>query len=112
MVYPLIDINSLTQSEVEAKNSEVLRDTETTISCKITGLAEQLDTVTWEKPGGGAITHNEDGYQIDVGIYESGSKSQTTVLTIPAVKNIADSVYTCVVSERRTDVNSNVFSKL
>ena len=68
--------------------------------------------MTWEKPGGGAITHNEDGYQIDVGIYESGSKSQTTVLTIPAVKNIADSVYTCVVSERRIDVNSNVFSKL
>ena len=67
-------------SDVEVKNSEVLRDTETTISCKITNLAEQLDTVTWEKPGGGAITHNEDGYQIDVGIYESGSKSQTTVL--------------------------------
>ena len=90
-----------------------------TISCVISGLTKQLDTFLWEKPSdAGAITHDVDGYEIDKGSYNSGSYSQTTVLTIPADKNTADSVYTCVitsnehaVSAARTDVHSNVFSK-
>ena len=104
---------------MEAKNSEVLINTQATISCVITGLTEQLNTVTWEKPNGaGVITHDVDGYGIVEGSYESSSNSQTTVLTIPAGENTADSVYTCVitsnehgVSADRTDVNSKVFSK-
>ena len=106
-------------SEVEAKNSEVLTNTQATISCVVSGITQQLNTVTWEKPdGAGAITHTQEGFLVDVGTYNSGTKSQTTILTIPADKNIADNIYTCVitsnehgVTSQKTGVNSNVFSK-
>ena len=104
---------------VEAKNSEVHKSTQTTISCVVNGLTKQLDTVTWEKPSGaGALENNQEGYEIDVGTFNPDLKSQTTILTIPADKNTADSVYTCVVtstehglSEVKTDVNSYVYCK-
>ena len=96
----------------------MLANTQTTISCVVNGLTKQLDTVTWEKPSGVGITHNVDGFLIEVGTFDVDTKSQTTVLTIPASQNTADSVYTCVItsaehgqSSHRTDVNSNVFSK-
>ena len=105
-------------SEVETKDSEVLKDTQASISCVVKGLTKKLDAVTWEKPGGVGITHNVDGFLIVEGTFDVGTKSQTTVLTIPAAQNTADSVYTCVItsaehgqSSHKTDVNSNVFSK-
>ena len=89
----------------------------------MTGLTKKLDAVTWEKPSSGAaITHNTDGYQIDVGTYDADTNSQTTILTIPAGENTADAVYTCVIqsdehgktseSPEKTGVNSNIFSEL
>ena len=105
-------------SGVEAKGSEVLTNTQATISCIVNGLTKQLDTVTWEKPSGVGITHDVDGFLIEVGTFVEGTKSQTTVLTIPAAQNTADSVYTCVITSaehgqtsHKTDVNSNIFSK-
>ncbi|XP_063687072.1 Ig heavy chain C region, secreted form-like [Bolinopsis microptera] len=106
---------------VVAKDSEVLEDTAATISCVVNGLTKQLDAVTWKKPStGGVITTGTDDYQIDVGTYDSGSNSQTTILTIPGPVNGADAVYTCVIqsdehgktsgSEEKTDVKSNVFT--
>ena len=97
----------------------MLTNTQATISCVVNGLTKQLDTVIWQKPGGTeTIAHNVDGYLIDVGTYNSGTKSQTTILTIPANKNSADGVYTCVITSNEhgkssdpTSVNSNVFSK-
>ena len=97
----------------------MVKNSQATISCVISGLTQQLDAVTWEKPDeGGVITHNVDGYEIVEGSYNSGSNSQTTVLTISADKNTADSVYTCIitsnehaVSAAKTEVHSNVFSK-
>ena len=105
---------------VEAKHSEVLKNTQATLSCVVSDLTEQLYTVVWEKPSGAdVVTHNVDGYLIEVGTYDSTTKSQTTVLTIPAENNTADSVYTCVVSPSKqekiaykSDVSSNVYSKL
>ena len=110
---------------MQAKHSEVLKDTVATLSCEVTGLTKVLDAVTWEKPNsGGVITHDTGGYKIDVGTYQKGSNSQTTTLTIPAAANanVADSVYTCVIrsdehgktaeSPEKTNVNLNVFSKL
>ena len=92
-----------------------------TISCVVNGLTRQLDAVVW-KNSDGAITHGTDvanDYQIEEGSH--GSNSQTTVLTIPATKNTADAVYTCVIqsvehgktpgSEVEETVNSNVFSE-
>ena len=92
-----------------------------TISCVVNGLTKQLDAVVW-KNSDGPITHGTDvatDYQIEEGSH--GSNSQTTVLTIPATKNTADAVYTCVIqseehgktsgSEEEKTVNSNVFSE-
>jgi hypothetical protein len=106
-------------SEVEAKHSEVLKDTQATISCVVSGLTKQLDDVGWEKPNsGGTITHDQEGYQIDQGTYQETSHSQTTILTIPIAENGADAVFTCVITSNehkktadKTNVNSNVFSK-
>lgn len=105
-------------SAVEAKGSEVLTATQTTISCVVGGLTKQLDTVAWQKPGGSSITDGQGGYVIADGAYDPGTKSQTTVLTIPAADNDADQVYTCVITSTehgqtadKTNVNSNVFSK-
>ena len=73
----------------------------------------------WQKPkSGGKITDDTDGYKIDEGTYDEASHTQTTVLTIPKSKNIADSAYTCIVhshehkkSEEEKVVKANVFSK-
>ena len=96
----------------------MLKETQATISCVVKGLTKQLDTITWERPGDVAITNGQDGYVIDVGSYKSNTKSQTTILTIPAAENTADKVYTCVITSnehavitQKTDVNSNVFGK-
>ena len=97
----------------------MLTNTQATISCVVSGITQQLNTVVWQKPNnGGTISHDVDGYKIVEGSYDSDTKSQTTILTIPADKNIADSVYTCVITSDEhgksadpTSVNSNVFSK-
>ena len=104
---------------VEAKHSEVHKGTQATISCVVNGLTEQLDAVAWEKPNlGGEITDGAEGYQIDGGAYQEGSHSQTTILTVPAAKNVADAVFSCVItsnehgkSVEKTAVKSAVFSK-
>jgi t-SNARE complex subunit (syntaxin) len=106
-------------SEVEAKHSEVLKGTEATISCVVTGLTKQLDAVVWEKPNnGGTITNNVDDYKIEVGTYQESSHSQTTILTVPSAANQANPVFTCVITSSehqktadKTPVTSNTFSK-
>ena len=110
-------------SAVEPKHNEVLEDTAATISFVVNGLTKQLEAVAW-KNSDGPITNGADvanDYQIEDGSYIPGSKSQTTVLTIPAIKNTADAVYTCVIqsdehgkvsgAELETTVKSDVFSE-
>ena len=98
----------------------MLEDTEATISCVVKGLSKQLDAVAWQKSDGSQITPSGgfDEYKIDQGTYDDGSGSQTTILTVPAVANSADSVYSCVITSEEhsktaetTSVNSKVFSK-
>ena len=103
-------------SGVEAKHSEVLKATQATISCRVTGLTKALDAVAWQKPDGAPITHQQDGYEIAEGTY--ADHKQTTILTVPADADRTDSVFTCVItsdehgiSEARADVNLKVFSK-
>ena len=121
--FKIILVRKFVISAVEAKDSEVLKNTVATISCVVTGLTKGLDAVGW-KNSDGSITHGSDAsadYQIEEGSYIIGSKSQTTVLTIPAAKNTGDALYTCVIqsvehgktsgSEEEKTVNSNVFSE-
>ena len=114
--------NKLAISDVEAKGSEVKASTAATLTCVVTGLTKVLESVTWQKPdSGGAITHDQEGYLIDEGTYQTDDRSQTTTLTVPANLNADDAVFTCVIrsdehgktadSQESTDVNSKVFSK-
>ena len=103
-------------SAVEAKHSEVLKGTQASIACVVTGLTKALDEVEWQKPDGATITHQKDGYEIAEGSF--ADHKQTTILTVPADADRTDSVFTCVItstehgiSAERTDVNLNVFSK-
>ena len=103
-------------SGVEAKHSEVLKATQATISCVVTGLTKALDAVAWQKPDGAPITDQQDGYEIAEGTY--ADHKQTTILTVPADADRTDSVFTCVITSNEhritaaeTDVNLNVFSK-
>ena len=90
--------------------------TDTTISCVVSGITQQLDTVIWRKDGTDVTSLSGSNYAISAGTY--GSKSQTTTLTVKAAVNTADSTYTCaiasnewLVSNRETTVVLNVFCK-
>ena len=119
MIFKDNKLTTIFISEVEPKHSEVLKSTEATISCVVTGLTKKLDAVFWEKPSSaGAITNDVDGYKIEVGTYQESSHSQTTILTVPVAATGADSVFTCVITSNehkktadKTNVNSNIFSK-
>ena len=91
--------------------------TDATISCIITGITEQLDTVVWTKDGTDVTTLSADNYVVSPGTYDSNS--QTTTLTVKAAANTADSTYTCVITSQEhqetnkpTTVILNVFGKI
>ena len=98
-------------------NKEVLAGTDTSISCVISGITQQLDSVSWTKDGTDVTTLSEDNsYVVSAGTY--GSNSQTTTLTVKAAVNTADSTYACVITSNEhqetnkpTSVTLNVFSK-
>jgi hypothetical protein len=91
-------------------------ETEATISCVVTGITKQLDTVVWTKDGSDVKSLPDDNFIVSTGTYKSNS--QTTTLTVKAAANTADSVYTCVitstewlVTNRQTAVVLNVYCK-
>ena len=104
-------------SGVQPINKEVEISTEATVSCVVTGITQQLDTVVWTKDGTDVTTLTEDNsYVVSAGTY--GSNSQTTTLTVKAGVNTVDSTYTCVITSneyqetnKETLVSLNVFGK-
>ena len=100
-----------------AGNKEVLSGTDAVmISCKVTGLNVQLQTVQW-KNSGGTDVKDTTGYTVDKGKYESGS--QTTTLTVGTAQTANDADYKCLITPTSPDdttvittpVKLNVFSK-
>ena len=104
-------------SDVEAKHKEVESGTDATVTCVVTGITQQLNSVVWTKSGTDVTTLSEDNlYVVSAGTY--GSNSQTTTLTVKAAVNTADSTYTCVITSnewletnKETPVFLNVFGK-
>ena len=104
-------------SGVQPINKEVEISTEATVSCVVTGITQQLDTVVWTKDGTDVTTLTEDNsYVVSAGTY--GSNSQTTTLTVKAKVNTADSKYTCVITSNEHQVTDkgtmamlNIFCK-
>ena len=99
-----------------AGNREQLTGTIAKLSCIVGGLSRPLDKVRWTKSDNTDITSGQDGYIIDIEIFNGGS--QTTTLTVTAHQNIQDTTYNCVISsnehdatDRSTTVNLKVFSK-
>ena len=103
-------------SEVQPINKEVESGTDTAISCIISGITKQLDTVVWTKDGTDVTTLSGGNFVVSPGTYDSNS--QTTTLTVKAAANTADSTYTCaitsnewLVTNQLTNVLLDVFGK-
>ena len=103
---------------VTAGNKEVLSGTDAVeISCKVTGLTKQLQTIKWMNSGGTEVSNGKAGYTSILGQFDSGS--QTTTLTVASALNSVDSTYSCVITpaapddatEVSTPVKLNVFSE-
>ena len=99
---------------METKNKEVEENSEAVISCVVTGLTQELDSVSWTNSTGSALSG--DDYVIDDGSYDSGS--QTTTLTVIA-RVTSDSTFSCVVTssewdytDTTTSVTLNVYGKI
>ena len=91
--------------------------TDETISCIVTGITKQLNSISWTKDGTDVSTLSGSNYVVSAGTYDSNS--QTTTLTVKAAANIADSTYTCVITSieyeetnKETPVALNVFGKI
>ena len=104
---------------VEAKNKEVGADTEAVISCIISGITKQLDSVSWTDSSDGALVSDDTNYVIADGSYDDSTNSQTTTLTVKAGV-ASDSTFSCVVTSAewsgtatdiQTEVTLNVFGK-
>ena len=104
--------------DVEEKNKEVGADTQAVISCVISGITKQLDSVNWTDSSNVTLFNGSD-YVIADGSYNDTSNSQTTTLTV--VAGVAsDSTFSCVVTSAewngtatdiQTEVTLNVFGK-
>ena len=99
-----------------AGNREQLTGTIAKLSCIVGGLSRPLDKVRWTKSDNTDITSGQDGYIIDIEIFNGGS--QTTTLTVNSHQNNLDTTYNCVITsdehdetDKSTTVNLNVFSK-
>ena len=109
----LLNITFL-QLGVQPISKEILAESEATISCVISGITKQLDSVVWTKGGTDVRTFSGGNYIVSAGTY--GSNSQTTTLTVKAAVNTADSTYTCVITSnehqetnKATTVSLDVF---
>ena len=104
-------------ADIQPTSKEVESGTDATLTCSVTGVTKELDAVVWTKDGTDVTKLTEDNsYVVSVGTY--GSNSQTTVLTVKAAVNTADSTYTCVitsnewlVTNQETSVILNVFGE-
>ena len=97
-------------SEVTSKSTEVLQNTQATISCVVAGLTKKLDAVAWKK-GDQPITSG-----VAEGSFVPVTNSQTSELTIPAAAETT--TYSCFITSlehgvtlQKHDVNVNVFSE-
>ena len=115
-MFPPSFSNYLYCSGVQPVNKEVLTATDATISCVISGITRQLDSVVWRKDGTDVTSLSGSNYVVSVGTYSSNA--QTTTLTVTADVNTADSTYTCVITSNEnqeinkpTIVTLNVFCK-
>ena len=87
------------------------------MSCVVSGLTVDLDTVTWKNSTGTALTNDGTNYIINEGSLNDTDNTQTTVLTVVAGVS-TDQEYSCVVesqeweiSEQSESVFLNVYGK-
>ena len=105
----LFNLNGATTYEyhcsgIQPISKEVEAESEVTISCIVTGISQQLNTIVWTKEGNDVTTLSDSSYITTPGIYSSNS--QTTTLTVKAAANTADSTYTCVIASDEWLVNN------
>ena len=102
IVYICLSHNCDPFLDVQPVSKEVETATEATISCIISGITQQLDSVVWRKDGTDVTTLPGSNYVLSPGTYDSNS--QTTTLTVKAAANTADTIYSCGVTSNEFDV--------
>ena len=90
------------------------------ISCKVTGITEAI-TVNWKTSADEDVTSVTDTslkFAVDVGIFNKIVFSQITTLTVKALENTEDSIFSCQItssewkkSDDSTVVNLNVVGR-
>ena len=84
------------------------------MTCTISGLSDDQSAITWQKSKLSDLSSVE-GYTVVIGSWVDGS--QISTLTVKASQNIADTVFTCVVTPsdgvgQPTEASLNVFGKM
>ena len=99
-------------SAIVVVGKENLRGTETTISCTVTDLSEQM-SITWTGFTAG------NNFVPSEGVYDSETNSQTGTLTVKSGAVTEDSTYTCTITsisntesaDKSVEVLLNVYGK-
>ena len=68
--------------------------TEATISCTVSGLTKELDSIEWTTSSSVPVTTNQ-GTVTDGG-FLAANGSHTITLTIPGILNIVNQTYVCL----------------
>ena len=94
-------------SDVESIDKEIESGSDATISCVITGITRQLDSVLWINSDGNDVTTVSEAYSVSAGSYDSNS--QTTTLTVLGAS--VDATFTCRITSTewlQTDLDTSV----
>ena len=78
--------------------------TEATISCTVTGLTKELDSIEWTTSSSVPVTTNQ-GTVTDGG-FLTANGSHTITLTIPGTLNIFNQTYVCLFSSNEHRVTN------
>ena len=103
-------------SEVETVSKEVIKVSETTISCVITGLSDATASVSWRTSTGAAVSG--DNFIPTVGTQADGKQTSTLLVNGPQVS--VDTAYTCRITSGTlsdsgssdTTVNLHVYGRI
>ena len=91
-------------SAVEVSSREVLLNTQTTLTCKITRITEIM-SIEWT-----GFAEGDSSFETSSGSYDPQTNSQTGTLTVQSPAVNSDKTYTCTVSSiQNTESDSNNF---
>ena len=84
--------------DVVPSDVEKERGRDMTLTCVVSGISQQLDSVVWKLQATPVTDLSSTTYTVTEGIYDGSTNSQTSILVVSAIGNTVDSVYKCVIT--------------